>query len=381
MSDVVLDEFIIFSDHHAHPFSYGAKETLVDTWDGESILHNSRLAAAYQVLKEINEYAFERGIRRIFFGGDMFHVREAVSTDAMNLMLDGVAQLAQGHREIHMIPGNHDYFDREGQVHSLKMFKHIPNVTVYDSDVSSRLLHTARGDSYRVCFVPYTEDRKKAVAAIQSHALTGKHPRILLAHLGMQGATVGSDYVLVSDGDLTVDDVPSDAFLGCFFGHYHQHQVLFKNGWFIGASHHHNWGDVNTRRGFLHVKVHTDHVSFDFVETRAPRFIAVKAEDIETAGIRSTDFVKVITEKKMTDKQINDMRKLTGTDNTEVIYVPPDIQRAAVELSDKHFSADAMVDVWVKANEEWIRTHLPDVASDDLMAYGRTILATIQEKT
>lgn len=81
----------------------------------------------------------------------------------------------------------------------------------------------------------------------------------------------------------------------------------------------------------------------------------------------------------MTEKQIRELRKVTGTDNTEVIYIPEDIKRAAVDLSDTHFSTDAMVDAWVKANEEWIKTNLPDVAPEDLMAYGKTILAAAKE--
>lgn len=375
MPDVVIDELLVFSDHHAHPFPYGAKEVLHG-----GVLTNSRLIAACDVLKQMESYAKTHSIKTVVFGGDLFHTRESVSTDAYNATLDALRPLVSGRRTF-LLTGNHDYHDREGLVHSLHGLKFWgKDVQVVDWTSSHTFrLRGVRGDHYHLCFVPYTEDRAKAVQTLKTLGeYKADGPKVLFAHLGMQGAKVGSDYVLVNDGDVTVSDVPSDAFAGCLFGHYHQHQKLFRNGWYIGASHHHTWGDVNTQRGFLHVRVYVDSIDFEFVETNSPRFIAVREDELDTVDIRMQDFVKVFTSKRLSDEGSTAVRKKAKAENCEVVYVPPEIKLKDIELDEQQLAPAAMVETWVKANENWLQENMPDVPQEDLVNYGRTLLAKVQ---
>jgi DNA repair exonuclease SbcCD nuclease subunit len=377
MTTTLIDELLVFSDHHGHPFTYGAREVLHN-----GVLHNSRLLESCAVINQMREYADNHRIETVLFGGDLFHTRDAVSTDAFNLTLDELTKLLWGRTSFFLV-GNHDAFDREGKVHSLEVLKHLRgalDLTVLDWNCKTNYIDVCSSHAYgyKLCFVPHTENRQLAVDTIKSvSALEG--PKLLVAHLGMQGAKVGSDYVLVNDGDLSVDDVPYNEFVGCLFGHYHQHQQLFKNGWYIGASHQHTWGDVNTKRGFLHVRVYVDHIDFDFIESEAPRFIAVRDVDLADTLIREKDFVKVFTERKLTDREITKVRDEAKAENCEVVYVPPEIKLKAVELNEQHLTPSAMVETWVKANEEWLTEHLPGVEQADLVEYGKTILAKVQE--
>lgn len=378
--DVVLDEILVFSDHHAHPFPYGAKEVIHN-----QVLTNSRLLESVSVLDQMHRYASDKNIKTVVFGGDLFHTREGVPTDAYNLTLESLALLFKK-RHVFLLAGNHDYHDRAGLVHSLEGFKHWTgeeyDVRVCDWRRKGLYEHSGvRGDVYNLCFVPYTERRAEAVTAIQELASSEvEGPKLLFAHLGMQGATVGSDYVLVNDGDVSVSDIPHGAFTGCLFGHYHQHQKLFPNGWYIGASHHHTWGDVNTKRGFLHVRVYIDHIDFDFIESEASRFLALSEADLDTTVIREKDFVKVFTEKKLTPDAANRVRQRTKSANCEVVYVPPEIKLKSIALDEQHLAPSAMVETWVKANEEWLKEHLPGVPHTELVEYGRTILTKVQEQ-
>lgn len=376
MPDVIIDELLVFSDHHAHPFPYGSKEVF-----HHGVLTNSRLVESVGVIEQMHKYAEDKGIKTIVFGGDLFHTRESVSTDAYNAILEVMALFLKG-RKSFLLTGNHDYHDRAGLVHSLQGFKHWSEYDLAVADWRRKLVHVnhgVRNDRYNLCFVPYTEHRAEAVQAIREHAeLEVEGPKLLIAHLGMQGATVGSDYVLVNDGDISVDDIPHKDFAGCFFGHYHQHQKLFSNGWYIGATHHHTWGDVNTKRGFLHVRLYSDHVDFDFIESEAPRFLALHESDLETAVIREKDFVKVFTDKRLTPEAANKVRQRAKSENCEVVYVPPEIKLKSIALDEQHLTPSAMVETWVKANEEWLKEHLPNVAQEELVDYGRTILAKVQ---
>jgi DNA repair exonuclease SbcCD nuclease subunit len=373
MSDIVVDEFLIFSDHHAHTFPFGAKEVpYLDHFV------NSRLMAAYEVIKEVDAYAKLHNVKRVFFCGDLFHVREAVPTVAVNLMHDAICSMHL--HKLYMIPGNHDYADRDGKVHSLHVFKHAdPRISV--RDWTSTLTCTSsgtRGDLIKYSFIPYTDDRVKATEAIKQAAalsLPGE-PHILFAHLGIQGARVGSDYVLISENDLSVDDIPWQKFTACFFGHYHEHQQLFQNGWYVGASHQHNWGDANSKRGFLHVKVYIDHVTFTHVETSAPKFILSKEKKPKA---RPEDFVRVITSRKHTPEEVDTIRNDSGSENCEVVYMPPETVQTAIELSEENLSPVAMVGAWVKANQSWLETHLPEVENEQLVAYGKALLAKVND--
>lgn len=381
MPDVIVDELLVFSDHHAHPFSYGAKEVLHN-----GVLTNSRLVASCNVIKQMREYADKHGIASIVFGGDLFHTREAVPTDAMSATFRELREFFN-YRTVSVLAGNHDYFDRAGKVHSLETLKYwsgnevLEDVAVLDWSSNLRVHKLGRlGDPYTLCFVPYTEDRALAVKTLKEHAeAVTPGPKILVAHLGMQGAKVGSDYVLVSDGDITVDDVHADAFAGCLFGHYHEHQPLFKNGWYIGASHQHNWGDVNTRRGFLHVRIYVDHIDFDFIESDAPRFIAIKETEVKDTTIRPKDFVKVFTSKKLNSEEVTAVREEATAENCEIVYVPPEISMNLTPLDERHLTPSAMVATWVEAHADWLKESLPDIEPEALVAYGRNILSKVQD--
>lgn len=376
MADVIIDELLVFSDHHAHPFPYGAKEVL-----HQGVLTNSRLLESVGVLEQMHKYATEHEIETIVFGGDLFHVRESVPTDAYNLTLDVMSRLLY-QRKGFLLTGNHDYHDRAGLIHSLQGFNYWSEfelkVKCWSSN-QAEVVRGQRGDHYSLCFVPYTEDRAQAIKAIQEFSATpADGPKLLFAHLGMQGATVGSDYVLVNQADLSVDDIPFDKFAGCLFGHYHQHQKLFKNGWYIGASHQHTWGDVNTCRGFLHVRVYSDHIDFDFIESDSARFIALNESELDSAVIREKDFVKVLTDKKMTPEAADSLKKRIKSSNCDVIYVPPELKLKAVTLDEQNLTPSAMVETWVAANEDWIKANLPTVDKEDLVQYARSILAKVQ---
>jgi DNA repair exonuclease SbcCD nuclease subunit len=145
-----------------------------------------------------------------------------------------------------------------------------------------------------VCTVPYTHDLDQAKKDLHRAAslVDDLSPHVLLAHLGIQGARVGSDYVLVSDTDIGVGDIPRDKFNACFFGHFHEHQLLFENGWFVGATLQHNWGDACGSRGFLDVTVTDAQVSVTQIPTCAPKFITVRYEDaLPSYG---ADFVRIL---------------------------------------------------------------------------------------
>lgn len=359
MSKQLLDEFLIFSDLHAHNFKYGSRRV---PFKNEG-LYNSRLVDAVKVIGEIHAYALAQGVRRVLFGGDLFHRRSVLHTDALNLVYDAIAQLVKD-VELVMIPGNHDYADKHGHVHALQAFKHLENCYVLDT------VGGVTFDDTDVCFVcvPYTDNIEEAQQWLQDAGkIADSHDNaVLLAHLGMQGAVVGSDYVLVSDSDIRVSDVPQDSFAACFFGHYHEHQKLFKNGWFIGAATEQNWSDIGGKRGFLHVKLWDDNsVTFERIETQAPRFIDASDRGINH-DIRLQDFVRCYVPKASHETK----RRLNAEIDCASLEVLEMVDKAEIVLTLSPTQLDP-----ANALEAWLKANPPgDMNSGDVLKYGLNVL-------
>lgn len=350
MTKTLLTEFVAFSDHHAHNFPY--KETR-KTHPELPGLYNSRLLASASVLREIREYCEEHGLPAVF-GGDLFHLRSVIHTDVWNVTQNELLDW----QRLYMIPGNHDYADRAGNITSL-------DALGGHAEVLRTVTEQGIDDVTSLFTVPYTDKldvaKERLFKAAQLAKSSDAKVKILLAHLGMQGAKVGSDYVLVKDSDIEVDDVEYEAFDLCLFGHFHQHQKLFANGFFIGATHQHVWSDANTQRGFLHVKIYEDSFDLKFIETEtAPRFWSLDAES-EQVGIRPQDFVKYRLSKGEDEEAV-----CLPYDNVQ--FVDPPTNDGHIVLTDEDLSMTNIIESWVTAQED-----IED--KDQLIVLGKELLA------
>jgi DNA repair exonuclease SbcCD nuclease subunit len=355
-------EFLVFSDFHAHNHTYCATRTSIPGIRG---LYNSRLADSVAVLDEIVEYAKDHKIKHVVFCGDLFHRRTSVFTDVRYVVTDRLHKFVEEGITLYMIPGNHDMGDRKGNVHSLVGLGELsPYINVYNKVSLSSL------DAVDFVFVPYTDSLDEAKNMLEKAgdlAALSPKPTILFAHLGMQGAKVGSDYVLVADSDISVTDVPSSKFVACFFGHFHEHQQLFLNGWYVGATHEHNWGDAGGSRGYLHVNVEDDgKVSFKQIKTSAPNFVVRKDEEIVVW--KHNDFLKVITKEKFLDKEA--LKKEMGITHLEIV--------TDTEEDNTEFTLDTTQLSPLSILEQWVDKKLPQhLDRDEVLDIGKDILKEI----
>ena len=349
-------EFVIFSDVHAHAFRYGARKVECDYADG---LYNSRLVDTLDALHEMKAYVEKHLIQDVLFAGDMYHVRSNVLTVAGNLVYEFLGELAET-ATVTMIPGNHDYADREGLQHALT-----PLAT---SASATETIQVLEGVSEVVCgsykaglyvyTVPYVDNPLLAQGMLKEAAQLAKKrhpdiPAVLLGHLGFQGAKVGSDYVLVRDNDNTVDDVDGSAFNACFFGHYHEHQKLFPNGWYVGALTQHDWGCRGGKRGFLHVTIENGKTTVKRIETKAPKFVLLDESDEDSLEqkVRPCDFVQYLTKSLDLSATKEQVEKLYGSHNVEVIHVPEEVGDVTLSLEANKLQPDNLVSAWCAAHE------------------------------
>lgn len=360
-------EIVAFSDHHAHNFQYGSERKLGEVC-GRKGYYNSRFLASLDIIKEIGDYA-EAHDAHVLFGGDLFHQRAGVATDVLMGTSWAMDSLASRALSTHLIPGNHDYADREGLIHSLLGIGHDSRDTFDDDPFHTPAMVCDRPSIFNnylpqsavvVHTIPFRENKEDFIKQVNSisSTLSDKHFNILLAHQGIQGSTIGSDFVLTSSHDISINDIP-DNFNLCLFGHYHKHQEVKENVYYIGASHQHNWGDANDPRGFLHITVNDDFTyELKHIETQAAPKFYVTNKAIEA---RPIDFVKS-TNESLVAKDFGNPRVF---ENIEVA-----VEEEETKFETPTWALDDILSSWVLAKK----------APDDYLSVGKQLLEAVKDK-
>lgn len=306
-------KIVAFSDLHLHsfrPYSQLTPEGL-----------NNRLLDAVSCIDQVREHAEKINADLVLFGGDFWHVRKNIETAALNQGLDAIARFKG--REIIMIHGNHD---QAGKQHSAHPFSHLPGVTV--ADEPGWIKHDL---GVNILAIPYTESREQVreLCNTSPHRMRGMS-YILLAHLGVQGAKVGSDFVYTNLADCSVGDLNTKAFDLGLLGHYHLHQKLAKNLYYVGAPLQHNWGDRGQTRGFVEYDTETKKIKH--IECKAPKFIELSDaegwEDEPLAG----NYVRLVSDEEYSADRREEACERLGARSFEVVK-PTREKEAAVARS------------------------------------------------
>lgn len=258
---------LLFSDHHAHAFKPYSNVLPSGI--------NSRLWDSIQVLNQIAKLVKRHKVDVVLFGGDLFHVRGTMNVQTFNLVFDAIAHIKIS-AQVGLLVGNHDQTNRTGNIHSvysLGSMVHVMDKPAWNSfQVGSVTLH--------VFALPYHSDKDELLhsmeQAIQSHP-RGLNPAILLGHVGITGAKVGGNFVLIDNHNLEVADLRFSEFDQVFLGHYHEPQQLAVNVRYLGATHHHNWGDVGSERGccIWDTQENQQYSEPTLIPLKYPRFVTI----------------------------------------------------------------------------------------------------------
>jgi DNA repair exonuclease SbcCD nuclease subunit len=264
-----MSKIVAFSDLHGHPFK--AYATLLPNG------RNSRLNDAVCVVQQVRDHALAIGADLVVFAGDMFHVRKNIPVTAFNLIYEELSRFPVMGLPTVMLHGNHDQADRFGEEYSVFAFGAF--CTVFDKAGWLSVDTPSKRERIGILGVPYTEDLDHLRSVSAQLAPSDVDHKIFLGHFGIQGAKLGADFVYVNRYDATLKDFHSDQFDAVLMGHYHLHQQLAPNAWYIGAPLQHNWGDKNQRRGFVIYDTETRTV--EHVPLIAPEFVELTEQQLE----------------------------------------------------------------------------------------------------
>lgn len=208
----------------------------------------------------------DEAIDHIIFMGDWFENRSSINIQVLSRAYDALVRLTELGLPIFMIVGNHDcYYRHTRDIHSLHMYRHLPNVTVIDKLTT---INTSAGEAL---LAPYLFHHEYETVK-QSH---GEVP-VWWGHFEFNGFVItGHDIKMQTGADPT-------AFVAqrrIFSGHFHKQQTV-GNVTYIGNAFPTTYGDQGDyNRGCATYEYATDELSL-LVWTDCPKFTRVRASSL-----------------------------------------------------------------------------------------------------
>lgn len=256
------------------------------------ITGSKRLDLIIKALDDIRTYCVDNHVQVAVCTGDLFHVRSKIDVMVFNAVYDCISRFSQGDIKVVLLAGNHDLINNsDSPQSSLRTFSNIENVYVVEDNED---LHI--GEEVHLTCVPYSKNTKRVIEFIGRDRDTCEgDTNILVAHLGISGATVGSSHYPMQDA-FSLGDLRPDYFKYVALGHYHDKQFLGdrRNVFYTGSPIAHNFGEVG-EKGFVVVDT-SKRWDLEFVPLDTPRFYTVD-KNIDTEFLEECaqhqDYVRI----------------------------------------------------------------------------------------
>jgi DNA repair exonuclease SbcCD nuclease subunit len=290
--------YAILSDIHAHAWTQLSSKLP----DGM----NSRLKITLDEIERAVVELQSLGGDTVYFAGDLLHTRGSMDPEVFNPLHKKISELADD-TFWRMIPGNHDLKDRDTTElgNAIQTLSEIRNVQIITNRTGMLF------PDHSVLMIPWHGSKDALRATIKelhdAHGGPAAGPVAmgaldLIIHVGIDGVLMG-----VPDQGLSPAEVAGWGFKRVFAGDYHNFKEM-EGGkvYSIGATTHQQWGDIDTKAGFL--MVYEDRV--EWRASHAPAFVEITGETPEEdiPLIIDGNYVRV-RGMKLTDAEINKFRK------------------------------------------------------------------------
>lgn len=255
--------YAVLSDIHAHAFSLFSRTT------GNGV--NSRLDAILREMERAADELLAAGGSTMIIAGDILHTRGQIDPEVLNPLRLTIEDILHKGIDIHAIPGNHDLKSAETN----ELASSIQNLAQISLGGQQFQIHNKPTIIGGLAFVPWHNTKEGLLRDLQTLSrIAGPDLKgtDVFIHAGIDGVLSG----MPAHG-LTHHELGAFGFRRVFAGHYHNHKDFGNGVVSIGATTHHNWGDIGTRAGFL--LVNEADGSFKFRQTQAPLFIDVSGMD------------------------------------------------------------------------------------------------------
>jgi len=229
----------------------------------------------------------EKQINKLWIAGDLFHVREEINVEILNLSFEVLGKFISKGIQLLIIPGNHDsYYKDHAKVNSLVVFKNKEGIRVIDEVTSENFYGKT------VSFVPWG-------TLLNDIPITD----IMVCHYDINGFKMSGNKV--QEHGYTPMDLLGRS-KSILTGHYHQKQYIeFSKGSvrYLGSAFSLDHGDCESTKGFYILDLETDQIEF-FENTISPRYVKVFTNNLSLTDVKG-NFVKLVVDSDVSFEAIN----------------------------------------------------------------------------
>jgi len=403
---------IHFADLHLGIETYGS----YDTARGMS----TRVADFLDSFDRIIDYAIKNSADAVLFAGDAFKNRDPSPTLQREFALR-IVRLSRAGIPIVLLVGNHDLPSTASRATHTEIYQVLDTPGVYVCrNIETVNLQTQSGP-LQVVAVPWVtrttfladesfriladSDLDHAMGTAVSGLLRDLAddldpgvPAVLLAHLSIQGATVGFERSIMLGRDLTVgmDDMHASAFDYVALGHIHKHQQVIARppAVYAGSPERVDFGEEREDKGFIDVEITLDatgrrQVNWQFVKLPAREFqtirvdatgsipmpivereVSARAQSLAGAIVRCFVEVDPGMENSVASGDVRRMLIAAGVSHVARVVVESDAtNRPRIELADgDEMDSATMLRRWIEHRE------MPERLSKRMVEAGDTLI-------
>jgi exonuclease SbcD len=266
-------KFIHFADLHIGVETYGKT-------DPESGL-SSRLMDFLNAFDQLVDYAIKENVDLVIFSGDAYKSRDPSQTQQREFA-KRIKRLSQCGIPIFLLTGNHDLPVAMGRATTTEIFDTLAVDGVYVASKPNNYRVNTKSGPVQVVSLPWlkrsniiSRDEVKnldldGVNQYLREVLTGivenlaskldpQLPAILVAHIWVQGAKLGSEegMIIGQEHTLLLSAIANPTFDYVALGHIHRQQVLAENPpvVYAGSLERIDFGDEGLEKGFYVVEI------------------------------------------------------------------------------------------------------------------------------
>jgi DNA repair protein SbcD/Mre11 len=386
---------IHFADLHLGIETYGS----YDTARGMS----SRVADFLDSFDRIVDYAVENEADAVLFAGDAFKNRDPSPTLQREFALR-IVRLSRAGIPIVLLVGNHDLPSTASRATHTEIYQVLETPGVYVCRDIEAIDVPTRSGPLQIVAVPWVTrstfladesfriladsdlDRAMGTAVSASlrqlaSELDPAVPAVLVAHLSIQGATVGFERSIMLGRDLTVgvDDLHASAFDYVALGHIHKHQQVVARPptVYSGSPERVDFGEEREDKGFIDIEIAIDEsgrrsVNWTFITLPVRSFqtlrvdatgsipmplvereISAKASGLAGAIVRCFVEVDPGMENSVPSGEVRRMLIAAGVSHVARVVVESDaINRPRIELAvGEEMDSATMLRRWIEQRE------------------------------
>jgi exonuclease SbcD len=296
-------KIVHFADLHIGVENYG-------TIDAETGL-SSRLNDFLAVFDELIDYSIAQSVDLVILAGDVYKARDPSQTHQREFA-KRLTRLSAQNIPTFVVVGNHDLPNSTNRATAVEIFPTLNVDDVYIGDNLQTTLIKTHSSPIQIISLPWPrkgtilsrdetrglnidqvrlelEKRLTRGIELQVDKLDSSIPAILVGHVTVNGATVGSERSMMMGNDhiLNVSSLQFPAIDYVALGHIHKHQIVRQGPPMVvyaGSLERVDFSEEHDEKGFCVIELDPNQTSgarvtkFEFITVKARRFLTIDVE-------------------------------------------------------------------------------------------------------